>query len=351
MLFPVLKETAIKTTFTFLFIFFIGITNAEAQTTPKRSLIAVSKADHTLSIVNPETLKVVATIPAGPNTHEIEISPDGRTAYVSNPGNSDLHEINVIDLEHQQKLPNIDTAPFLGPHGLDYKDGKLWFTAQGSKAVGRYDLTSKKIDWTMGTGQEVTHLIYVKEGEDEFYTTNVQSGTISLFEHKLVQPTVPPTGKLPPNAKPHWDWVQTLIPAGKGVEGFDVSKDEKELWGVTPSGVITIVDLEHKILKDTIETHIKGAHRLKFTPNGKQVVVVSVATGEVVKFDAQTRKRLASVTIAQGGEMLMDTQQNRLFIACPLDGYIAVVDLDKMKEINRFKVGGRPDGMAWAVEK
>ncbi|MFI2742763.1 YncE family protein [Zhouia sp. PK063] len=338
-----------KTVLIFFIIAYIT-TIGNAQEKNNRYLIAVSKAAHTLSIVNPDTFKVIATIPAGPNTHEVVVSDDGRMAYISNPGNSDLHEINVIDLVHKKALPSISTLPFLGPHGLALHHNKLWFTAQGSKAVARYNLNDKTIDWAMGTGQDVTHLIYVKKSDKEFYTTNVQSGTISLFEHKLLQPILPPTGKLPPNAKPHWDWVQSLIHADKGVEGFDVAKDEKELWAVAPSGQITIIDLVSHTLKKQWNTNIKGAHRLKFTPDGKYVVVVSVATGAIVKFNAKTYKKMAEVTIAQGGEMLMDDLQNRLFISCPLVGYIAVVDLNKMKETHRFKVGNRPDGMAWSKQ-
>lgn len=320
-----------------------------SQNNTTRTLVAVSKAEHTLSIVDAASLKVITKIPAGPNTHEVVVSENGKTAYISNPGNSDMHEINVIDLEHRKKLDNIDTTPFLGPHGLQLKGNYLWFTSQGSKAVARYNVVTEKMDWSMGTGQDVTHMLYVHSSMEEFYTTNVQSGTVSLFTHKLLPPNVPPTGKLPPNAKPHWDWEQQLVNAKQGVEGFDVSNDEKELWAVAPDGTITIIDLLSKSNIATLETGIKGAHRLQFTPDGLSVIVVSVATGEVVKFDAESHNIIGKTIIAQGGEMLMDEVENRLFIACPIDGYIAVLDIATLKEINRIDVGGRPDGMAWST--
>ncbi|SFU74199.1 hypothetical protein SAMN05216480_11817 [Pustulibacterium marinum] len=312
-----------------------------------RYLVAVSKAEHTLSIVNATTFETLVSIPAGPNTHEVVVTDDGKTAYISNPGNSDLHEINVIDLEQHQALENIDTSPFLGPHGLQLIGDNLWFTAQGSKTVVCYNIKSKTFDWTMGTGQDVTHMIHVSPDQQSFYTTNVQSGTISIFKHTLLEPTVPPTGKLPPNAKSHWDWEQKLIDAGIGVEGFDVTNNEEELWAVTPTGLLTIINLKNPEEKIQLETGIKGAHRLQFTPDNTFAVIVSVATGEVVKYEVATRKKVATFKMAQGGEMLMDTILNRVFISCPIDGYIAVVDLDEMKEVGRFSVGARPDGMAW----
>ena len=37
--------------------------------------------------------------------------------------------------------------------------GKVWFTAEGAKAVATYDPASAKIDWIMGTGQNRTHML------------------------------------------------------------------------------------------------------------------------------------------------------------------------------------------------
>jgi YVTN family beta-propeller protein len=51
---------------------------------PKESLLVLSKKDHTLAIVDPATLKVVAKMPVGDDPHEVIASADGKTAYVSN---------------------------------------------------------------------------------------------------------------------------------------------------------------------------------------------------------------------------------------------------------------------------
>ncbi len=118
-----------------------------------RRLLALSKADHTMAIVDPVTLKVMARLPVGPDPHEVIASTDGTRAYVSNMGfgGQGHHEINVIDLVEKKVLPNIDTGPLTAPHGLDFAGGKLWFTAQGAKAVGRVDPATGRVEWIMGT--------------------------------------------------------------------------------------------------------------------------------------------------------------------------------------------------------
>src|SRR6185503_14054975 len=191
-----------------------------AQATPKRALLALSKADHVLAIIDPVSLKVIATVPVGSDPHEVIASTDGKTAYVTIYGGGSLHEINVIDLVGQKALPGLDTRPLMGPHGITFVGGKVWFSAEGTKTVGRYDPATGKFDWVMGTGQDRTHMIYVTPDLKKVYTTNVSSATVSILTDSLIKPRPNPNGFSPP---PHEDWVQTLVPVGKGSEGFDVS--------------------------------------------------------------------------------------------------------------------------------
>ena len=123
-----------------------------AQTVPEKTLLALSKKDHKLAIVDPNTLKVIVRIPVGSDPHEVIASSDGRTAYVSIYGGGSLHELDIIDLVAEKPLRNIDTRPLFGPHGLTFVNGKVWFTAEGSKAIGRYDPATGKVEWSMGTG-------------------------------------------------------------------------------------------------------------------------------------------------------------------------------------------------------
>jgi len=76
-------------------------------------LLALSKGNHTLAIINPATLKVIARVPVGPDPHEVVASADGKTAYVTNTGGGRSYEINVIDLVAQKHLPDIDTRPLI----------------------------------------------------------------------------------------------------------------------------------------------------------------------------------------------------------------------------------------------
>src|SRR5215210_3763620 len=322
-------------------------TECNAQSTPQRSLLALSKANHTLAIVEPVTLKVITHIPVGEDPHEVVASSDGKTAYVCIYGGGSLHEINVIDLVAQKPLRNIDTRPLFGPHDITFVNGKAWFTAEGSKSVCRYDPATEKLDWSMGTGQDRTHMIYVTGDGKKIYTTNMSSGTVSIMVDTLIQP-----GRMaPPNAKPREDWSQTVVPTARGSEGFDVSPDGNELWTASSEdGTISIIDIGAKKLSAKIDAKVLGANRLKFSPDGKQVFISSLQTGELTIYDAKSHKEVKRLKIGHGAAgILMDPDGSRAFVACSADNYVAVIDLKTLEVTGHLDVGGVPDGLAWAV--
>lgn len=314
---------------------------------PGKTLLILSKADRVMEMRDPESFKVLARVSVGPDPHEIEVSPDGRTAYVSNPGYGALHEIDVIDLVTGTPRPAIDTFPLLGPHGLQFVRDRLWFTVQGSKAIGRYDPNGGRVDAVIGTGQETTHLLHLSPDAGRIAATNSGSGTVSLFEYTMVAPAMPPTGVMPAGAKPRADWRHKLVAVGAGAEGFDVSPNERELWTIRPDGAIVIVDMATGTVATTIDSGLQGGHRLKFTPDGTRVMAVSVKTGALVVFDAASRAVVKKMKTGRGAGIYMDAAGKRAFISCTPDGFVAVIDLVSLTETARLGVA-RPDGVAVA---
>lgn len=341
----------------------------QSTPTPHRTLLALSKTDHTLALVDPVSLRIIARLPVGSDPHEVIASSDGAKAYVTIYGGGSLHELDILDLVAQKALPAYDTRPLLGPHGVTFAAGKVWYTAEGSKAIGRWDPSTGQTDWVMGTGQDRTHMIFVTSDAKRVYTTNVSSGTVSILVDTMMQPRMGPppaaggqpsgapgnapgAGMPPPGPGPraHEDWSETVIPVSRGSEGFDVSPDGKELWtAASEDGSIAIVDVWGKQLVTKFDAHVQGANRLKFTPDGRQVFVTSLGTGDLVIFDAKMRKEIKRMKIGHGAAgILMDPVGGRAFIACSADNYLAIIDLKTLEITGKLDVGGVPDGLAWA---
>lgn len=312
-------------------------------------LLALSKTDHTLSIVDPVTLKVIAKMPVGPDPHEVIASADGTRAWVSNMLNNQGHELDVLDLVNHKALPSIDTAPMVGLHGLDFQGGKVWFTAQGAKAIGRLDPLTGKTEWIMGTGQDFTHLIRVMPDGQTIFVSNAHSASVSIIENREMPPD--PTRPGPGGPARH-DWVVTTIPTSLGTEGFDVSPDWKELWTAAASdGKLWIVDTAQRKVATSIDAKLNGANRLKFTPDGKRVLISILSTGELFVYDVASRKEIKRISLGKGcAGILMDPDGSRAFVGCTAANYVAVMDLKTLTVTSHLDVGGGPDGLTWAKQ-
>jgi YVTN family beta-propeller protein len=329
----------IKTLLFILAVLLLGARGLDAQTAPDSALLILAKEDNTLLIVNPASLKVIAKLPVGPDPHEVIASSDGTTAYVSNYGDA-YNTLTVVDLVAKKVLPVIDLGGLRGPHGLAFVGGRLWFTTEAAKAIGSYDPATKRVDWIMGTGQHGTHMICVSPELNRIVTTNVDSASLSIMEKMGgAAGTGPSTG----------EWNETVVPVGRGSEGFDVAPDGKEIWVANADdGTVSIIDVASKKVIDTLAANVKGANRLKFTLDGKLAFISSTSKPDVAVLDRVTRKEVKRMKVGDGGEgILMQPDGSRVYVACSDDGYVAVIDLHSLEVVGRIEAGQGPDGLAW----
>lgn len=312
-----------------------------AAQTPSPALLVLEKSDKSLAIVDPATLKVVGRIPAGEDPHEIVASEDGKYAYISNYGafQNPQHTLSVADLTQQKALPAVDLGALRAPHGLDIINGKVYFTAEGSKVIGRYDPSTHQIDWVLGVGQNRTHMLTVAKDESRIFTSNVNADSIGILDRDK-------------NGDAS-GWIETYVLVGKGPEGFDVSPDGKELWAANShDGTVSVIDVASKKVVQSFDLHTKFVNRVKFTPDGKRVLMTDLGTGDLIALDAASKKELKRINLGHGvAGILIVPDGSRAYVAVSPDGQVAVVDLKTLAVTGRISTGKGPDGMAWAIRK
>lgn len=301
--------------------------------TTKPVLVALSKGDSSLAIIDPGDMKVLGRVPVGDSPHEVVISADGKTAFVANygaqtPGSS----ISVIDLATMKETRRVDVSPLLRPHGLREMNGKLYFTSETNRLIARYDPAANKIDWMMGTGQNVSHMVVVSGDQKRFYTANIGSDSVTAFEFNNVPPA--------PSKITH-------IPVGKQPEAIDISPDGKEVWaGLNVDFGIDIIDTVTNKVVERIKLG-ERPYRVVFAPDGKQVFATIPNTKEIVVIDAATRKEIRrmkmesvpiGITFSRSGKFAFVTTVQQ-------DGAIKI-DLEKFEVAGKAEAGKGPDGIA-----
>jgi YVTN family beta-propeller protein len=339
-------------------------------------LLVLEKTGEKLAIIDPVTLHVLARVPSGPDPHEVVASGDGRRAYISNYGGdgSDLNTLQVVDLKARKVLPPVSLGALRSPHGLDFADGKVYFTAETAKAIGRYDPAKGVVDWVLGTGQDRTHMVLVGQDLRHLFTTNVSSATVSFIEAKEQQRfgpfPPPPPGAAPgagpspppgPPPAPRTVWQITSVPAGQGAEGFDVSPDGRQLWTANArDATVTVIDVVGKKTVATLPIPVQGANRLKFTRDGRHVLITGLgafppaprdAAPDLVVLDAATHQVLRRLELGGGAAgILLDPGAPRAFVAVSGGNKVVVIDLARLELAGQIAPLGQPDGLAWAPD-
>jgi len=152
-------------------------------------------------------------------------------------------------------------------------------------------------------------------------------------------------------------WEVTNVPAGKGAEGFDMSPDGKEIWAANArDATVTIIDVATKRAIQTLPIPVKGANRLKFTPDGQRVLIsgLGARTGDssLVVMDSSTRKEVKQLNLGGGAAgILIAPGGSRAYVAVSTNDKVAVLDLKTLEVIGHIDAGKQPDGLAWAVQK
>lgn len=308
-----------------------------AEVTPK--LLVLSKAESKLAIVDPQTLKVTASIPTGLSPHEVCVSADGKTAFVADygaaiPGNT----ITMIDLENAKVVRTIDISPLRRPHGIGEHGGKIYFTSEISAAIGRYDPATDKLDLIVGTGQEGSHMLAIDPADGRVYTTNIFSDSVSAID---------------PQRGPGGNPITAHVAVAGQPEGIALSPDGKELWAGprVADQKIAIVETAGDSVKQTIP--FAGiAIRMSFTPDGSKVLVSDAKNHEVVVFDAKTKQRIGEVKVSDVPVgCVISPDGSRAFVSCTAAHKVIAIDLKEMKVVGEIDAGPVPDGIAFAAEK
>jgi YVTN family beta-propeller protein len=314
--------------------FFVAGLSCGQSKTPRPALVVLNKDANELAIVDPGTLKVVGRVPTGPVPHEVAVSQDGRIAVSTNYGaHADGKTLSVIDLEAQKETHRLELQDLVGPHGIEFFQGKFWFTAEGSKKIARYDPDTDKVDWTHDIGQNRTHMLVISPGGHTIYTSNVNSDSVTVVKSNADMS----------------QWANEVVAVGKGPEPIDVSPDNLEVWaGNSGDGTVSILDTQTKKVKETVNVGTKHSNRLKFTPDGRLVLISDAGSGEVLVVEAQTRKVTKRLKLGSSVEgILIVPDGSKAYVAVSGDNKVAVVDLLKLEVVTTFETGKDPDGLAW----
>lgn len=328
---------------------------AAAAAEPAGTLLVLNKSDDTVSLVDLETKQVRGTLPTGDGPHEVAVSPDGKTAVVSNYGDNQHpgNTLTVIDVPGKKVVRTIELGNYSRPHGVAWMQGDdVAVTVEASKALLVVSTTEGKIKHAIATDQVGSHMVAISPKHRRAFTANIGSGSttvVDLASNKRI----------------------TDVATGKGAEGIAVAPDGSEVWVTNrEANTISIVDPATLEITATLEPG-EIPIRVKFTPDGTRALVSNARSGDVAVFDTVTKKLVGRVPMQEAGEklprndtrplasqfgdgpvpvgILMPDPLSVAFVANTNADTVTVIDLETLKIVGRLKAGREPDGLGYST--
>ena len=201
---------------------------------PRNGLLYVTtELDNSVTVVDPQALKVLGTIPTGqPESHMLAITRDGRRGYVSNVGPG---TVSVLDLEAKKLLTIIPVAPKAQRIALSVDDRRVFTADQTQPRLAVIDTTSNTLtNWVPLPG--------------------IAYGTAPTPDGKSLVVTLPRLGQVGLLDLQTMQCVQTLsVP--KAPQEVLVREDGTAAYvSCDASGQVAVIDLKHWKVERLIDT-------------------------------------------------------------------------------------------------
>ncbi len=306
----------------------LGLPNGAVDDRRGGVLLVTNKSENTLSLIDAETGEELERIATGPNPHEVAVTPDGRLAFVANYGSNSL---TIVDLAKRVSLSSVDLGEHSRPHGIAVsKNGRsVWVTTEGSQHLVEVDVERRSVRRAIKTGQRVTHMVALVEGQGKAYTANIGSGNVTVIDLARGQ-------------------VIKQVATGAGAEGIAVTPDDRFVLVTNrEAGTLSVIDA---VRDEVVHSLQVGGFpiRVEVAPDGERALVSQARAGTLLEIsigDWKPGRKLSVGRVPVGIEIRPDGRV--AYVANTQDDVLTVVNLDSFEELMTITAGDEPDGMAW----
>jgi len=278
------------------------------------AVLVTDESSGTVAVIDPRADRVTATIAVGKRPRGIQMSNEGRTAYVALSGSP-------------------ASPPGTDPSTLPPAD-------RSADGIGVLDLGSHRIVRVLSSGQDPESFA-LGTGETRLYVSNEETAGLSVVD--VAKGT-----------------VLARVPVGEEPEGVRIRPDGQVVYVTNEAdGTVSVVDTRTHAVVATIPTG-KRPRAVAFTPDGSRAYVTDEASAALTVVDAARHEPIGTIDLAAAAGvmparpmgMAMARDGRTLYVTNGRAGTVAVVDTERLLVTQTIhEVGARPWGIALADDK
>ena len=317
-----------------------------AGAAPAKVYVADEEAN-TVSVIDAVALSRVAVIPVGRDPHNVQVSPDGRFAWVTNNGErpkedeakhkamerreheamGSAGEVWAIDIATDTVVAKVSVGRHPA-HVVLTPDSRLaYVTNGGENTVSVVDTEARRSATTIPVGA-YPHGIRISPDGKQAYVANLKGGTVSVIDTETGRETnqIPvgkgpaqvgftPDGRLAFASLSQEDKVAVIDPATrKVIKKISVGKVPIQVYATpdsrllfvanqgtkkSPGTTVSVINLETFEIVKTVETG-PGAHGVVISADGRYAYVTNIYANSVSVIDVKDLKVVATVPVGRG---------------------------------------------------
>ena len=290
------------------------------------TLIVLNKDENTVSFISTRTGATLREVAVDRNPHEIAITRDGRTSFVTNSGGNTLSVIDNVSMTEQDRLAHPD---FRFPHGvaLTPDDRHLWLASTRADRVFVLSATSLEVETVIPTGQSRSHMVSPNLDWSRVYVPNIGSATVTVID--VVK-----------------QMIIKHIAVGNGPEGVGVDLGHGELFVANQhdNSLYIMDEVNHGLLARLSLGTLPI--RIAFTPDGRYALLPNRESNDLSIVDIERRWEIKRIPVGVWpGGTVVDEDSTFAYVANNKTNDISVIDLSSLREVDRLAAGVHPDGM------
>ena len=319
---------------------------ADAQQ-PQRPAAAPASAEHllfvsnegsrSLSIVDPVKRRVIATIPLDGRARGVQVSPDGRRAYVAlsdDQPNAESGLDAIVEVDVARRVVVRRNSSGTDPEQFAVSPDGRWLYASNEDAgtASISDLRSGRVVATLVVGIEPEGVAVSPDGR-WVYVTAETSNSVSVIDTRTNEVAANFLVDVRPRAA-------TFSPDGR-----------RAYVTAEIGGTVAVIDVaKHEVL----ETVALGDGSTKpvgvaVSPDGRTVYVANGAAGCVSVMDARTHRVRRCIPVGRRPWGVTVSPDGRwVYTADGLSDAVSVIDARTSRVAGTIAVGSRPWGVAVA---